>query len=143
MNRGVDRLIQPVVLAVLEHHDERVADGPFGVHGGRWATVFGVTLGDANETVSGKNWSGGQGAWRVPRGDHPVTVGLDLWLVVRSPSFTGALEGFSDGGPFLQREELQPTEIAAFIEAYVASVGVVTWDELVPALKRVLVVEDA
>lgn len=137
------KLIQPVVLAVAEHERERtVIRGVFGETGSVWATVFGITLGDALTEVRGGGWYPGAGRWRSKRGIHPVPLGLEAWLVVCSQDFPRSHALRREFGP---NEFIQGQHDAAAVDSYVrqavADIGPVTGRELHTALSSVFAVD--
>jgi hypothetical protein len=137
------KLIQPIVLAVAEHQRERtVIRGVFGEAGSLWATVFGITLGDALTEVRGGGWYPGAGQWRPRRGMHPVPLGLEAWLVVCSQDFPRSHLLRRDYGP---NELIQARFDAGAVDSYVrravADIGPVTGKGLSTALSRVFAVD--
>lgn len=131
--------ILPVLLAVAEHADERIRD----VDGPGWATLFGLTLGDATRIVSGRNWSSGAGAWRVPRGSHPAPLALDVYLMVCSEDFVlgGRYPWLAAHRPLFQAR-LSKENVAAHVQAQISAIGSCNWDELLRRLRPHFHVEE-
>lgn len=137
--------IRPVLLGVQEHEIERVGSDPFGASGTAWASVFGITVGDANRTSRSRAWSPGMGGWRPPRWTkHPVPLGLDVYLVVRSPRYGGVIDGF-DPTHMSRATVLNKFDrgaIVADVRAFFAELSECDWDRLVEVLSARFVVED-
>lgn len=141
----MNALIQPAMLGIREHQVERVGGDLFGTSGAAWATVYGITLGDANQRSRSRGWSPGMGGWKPPLWkNHPVPLGLDIFCLVRSPSYRGVIGGFEplDMDRALVAEAFDHASIVAAATEFCAALVESDWDQLVRALSTRFVVEE-
>jgi hypothetical protein len=138
--------ITPIAVAVREDLSTRRWSGAqFGLRGTAWSTEIGVTLAAAELVVRGRGWEKGSGDWKMPRGRHPVTIGLSVFLLVRSRLALTVPRHFVSpvhGERSLVVEEWDIDAVRAWVDDQVRAIGPIDRAELVPRLQEIFWVDD-